>query len=217
LTVGEQQISALFSVYPTDAATAQPRTVDYTITDIPWEQMNIARYQIDATHGNAYTAAGRRLSLPTPDAALAGMIRQAQELALFAPIQQRITPANGMFRDTFTIAPFTTLLYWITPFLPDIPAAPGWITATEAEGNVILGWEPNRAPSFFSYQVFLTRDGEADTLLSPSPLRAAYWIDTAPSGGIRRYTVRAVSASGTASAMVTSDPISVIGTAKNRN
>ncbi|MHB8646686.1 MAG: GH39 family glycosyl hydrolase, partial [Thermomicrobiales bacterium] len=48
LTVGEQQISALFSVYPTDPADTRLQTVDYTITDIPWRQVNIARFQIDA-------------------------------------------------------------------------------------------------------------------------------------------------------------------------
>ncbi len=209
LTVGEQHISALFSLYPTDNATAQPRELAYTITDIPWAQVSIARFPIDVTHSNAYTAAGRRLSPLVPDATLAGTIRQAQELALFASMQQGVTLRDSTFNDRLTIAPFTTLLYWITPFLPDPPAAPGWITATEAEGNVIVRWEPNRAPSFFSYQLFLRSEDEADTLLSPSPLRAAYWIDTAPPAGTRRYTVRTLSASGIASTMVTSDPLTI--------
>ena len=209
LTVADQQISALFSFYPTDTATAQPRTVDYTITDIPWQQMNIARFQIDATHANAYTAAGGRLSPPPPDAALAGMIRQAQELALFAPIQQGVTLQNGTFNDCFTIAPFTTLLYWLTPLLPDTPAAPQWITAIAAEGNVIVQWEPNRAPSFFSYQIAAVREGDTDILLSPMPLRAAYWIDTVPPPGARRYSVRAVSACGIASTTINSDLVTI--------
>ena len=80
LTADEQHISALFSLYPTDVVTAQPRPVDYSITDIPWEQVNIARFQIDATLSNSYTAAGARLSLPPADTAMARTIRQAQEL-----------------------------------------------------------------------------------------------------------------------------------------
>ncbi|MHB8647592.1 MAG: hypothetical protein ACYDAR_17565, partial [Thermomicrobiales bacterium] len=163
----------------------------------------------DATHANAYTAAGGRLSPNSPDAATARAIRRAQEPALFAPIQHGITLGDGMFRDQFTIAPFTTLLYWITPVLPDTPAAPAWVTATVEEGNVIVRWEPSREPSFFSYEVSLVRDGEPDTLLSPLPLRAAYWIETAPPVGAYRYGVRAVSASGVASSMTVSDSVSV--------
>jgi hypothetical protein len=71
-------------------------------------------------------------------------------------------------------------------------------------------WEPNRAPSFFSYQIAAVRDGEPDILLSPMPLRAAYWIDTAPPPGTRRYSVRAVSASGIASATIASDLVITI-------
>ncbi len=207
LTVGEQQIGALFSVYPSDAVAAQPRTVEYTITDLPWQRVNVARFQIDATHANAYTAAGARLSPPAPDAATARAIRQAQELALFTPIQQGITPDTGTFNDRFTIAPFTTLLYWLTPFLPDVPAAPQWVTAAVEEGNVILRWEPSREPYFFTYQVSLIHDREPETPLSPMPLRGAVWIDTAPQAGTYRYGIRTVSASGIASAMIASDPV----------
>ncbi|GEM_PF-3566224 len=207
LAVGEQQISALFSLYPTDMANVQPHIVDYTITDIPWQRVNVARFQIDAMHGNAYTAAGARLSLPAPDAPTTRTIRQAQELALFAPIQQGISLGDGTISDRFAITPFTTLLYWITPFLPETPAAPRWVTATVEEGNLILRWEPSREASFFSYQVFLIRDGKPDTLLSPMPLRAAQWIDSAPPAETRRYGIQTVSASGVASTMVMSDPV----------
>jgi hypothetical protein len=195
-TVADEQIGALLSLYPADSATAQPRTVEYTIADIPWQTVNIARFQIDATHSNAYTAAGARLSAPIPDPATARFIRQAQELALFAPIRQGVTLADGMFHERFTIAPFTTLLYWITPYAPAIPPAPRWITATVEDGNIILRWEPNRAPSFYSYEVVLLREGEPDVTLSPAPLRSALWVDTAPPGGARRYAVRTISASG---------------------
>ena len=116
---------------------------------------------------------------------------------------------DGTFRDRFTIAPLTTLLYWITPTLLDIPAAPQWVMATAVEGNVIVRWEPNRTPSFFSYQVFLTQDDQPDTLLSPTPLRAAQWMDTAPPPGKCQYGIRTVSASGIASILIMSDPVIV--------
>jgi hypothetical protein len=197
-TVADTQVGVLFSYYPTESATAQPRSVDYTMTDIPWPTVNIARFQIDAMYSNAYTAAGGRLSAPIPDAATARAIRQAQELTLFAPIQHGVALADGAFHDRFTIAPFTTLLYWIAPSSPAVPPAPQWITATAADGNVILRWEPSRDPVFFSYEVMLLQDGQPDTLIAPTPLRSAMWVDTAPPPGPRRYAVRAISASGIA-------------------
>ncbi len=201
LTVGEQQIGALFARYPTDAASAQPRTVDLTITDLPWQHVNVARFQIDATHSNAYTVAvgGQQ----------AALLRQAQELALFTPIQHGVTLVDGTFRDRFTIAPFVTLLYWLTPFVPQTPAAPRWVRTAVEEGNVILHWEPSREVSFFSYQVFLTRDDQPDTLLSPVPLRAAQWIDTDPPAGTRRYRIQTISASGISSPAVSSNSVSI--------
>ncbi len=144
LTVADEQIGALFSVYPTDRASAQSRMVDYTMRDIPWQTVNIARFQIDATRSNAYTAAGGRLSPPAPDPTTARTIRQAQELTLFAPIRQGVALADGTFRDRFTIAPFTTLLYWITPYSPVAPPTPRRCTATVEDGNCHppLGAEP---------------------------------------------------------------------------
>jgi hypothetical protein len=206
-TVADTQIGALFSYYPADIATAQPRSVEYTIADIPWPTVNIARFQIDATRSNAYMAASGRLSIPIPDAATAGRIRQAQELALFAPIQQGVTLDGGTFRDQFTIAPFTTLLYWITPDSPAAPPAPRWITATAEDGNVILRWEPNREPSFFSYEIARVQDGQPDTIIAPAPLRSALWVDTAPPAGPRRYAVRAISASGVPGPPVAANPV----------
>ena len=66
---------------------------------------------------------------------------------------------------------------------------------------------PNLEPFFYSYEVYLMRNGEPAELLSPGPLRAAMWVDTAPSKGVRIYGIRAVSASGVPSARVRSSPI----------
>jgi hypothetical protein len=60
---------------------------------------------------------------------------------------------------------------------------------------------------FYTYDVYLMRDRESSELLSPVPLRAAMWVDTAPPKGVRIYGVRAISASGVPSAVVPSDPI----------
>jgi hypothetical protein len=66
---------------------------------------------------------------------------------------------------------------------------------------MILRWEPNLEPFFYTYELYRTVRGEPTQLLSPVPLRAAMWIDSAPVFPAA-YGVRAVSASGYASALV---------------
>lgn len=204
MTIAPTHLSALFTIYPRGAASG-PRTVEYTITDIPWPVVNIARFQIDGTRSNGFAAAGARLS-PALDPARIGAIRQAQELALFAPPRHAVPITGGAFIERFTIAPFTTLLYWITPYAPDVPAAPAWLHAERDGDTVVLRWEPDRSPSFASYEVLLLDGGGPGTRLSPDPLRAALWVDTAPPRGPRTYGVRAVSASGIAGPMVMTSP-----------
>ena len=210
VTIAPNHISSIFCVYPR-RSTEAPRTwtLDYRLMDIPWQRVNIARFQIDKVRSNAYTAAGGSLSVPFPDAAMARHIRLAQELTVSDPIRRDIGLHNGEFRDTLTIDPFTVAVYWITPFRPEPPAEPSWTEATVEEGHVILRWKPNLEPSFYSYEVYLMRDGELAELLSPVPLRAAMWVDTTPPKGLRSYGVRAVSASGVLSAIVQSGPILV--------
>ena len=58
-----------------------------------------------------------------------------------------------------------------------------------------MRWTPGREADIYSYEV--RRDG---ALISPVPLRAAMWVDTAPPPGRHTYEVRAVSASGVAGA-----------------
>ena len=72
---------------------------------------------------------------------------------------------------------------------------------------MILRWQPNLEPFFYSYEVYLMRDREPAERLSPVPLRAAMWVDTTPPKGMHIYGVRALSASGVPSAIVLSDPI----------
>jgi glycosyl hydrolase family 39 (putative alpha-L-iduronidase) len=210
LTVATNHISAIFCIYPRDSAEV-PRTwtLDYRMTDIPWRRVNIARFQIDRVRSNAYTEAGGSLSMAFPGPLLARKIRLAQELTVFAPIQRDIALSGGEFHDTLTIDPFTVAVYWMTPVIQDPPVDPSWLEATVEDGHVMLRWTPNLEAFFYSYEVYLMQDGEHAELLSPVPLRAAMWVDTAPPKGIRIYGVRAVSASGVQSAIVPSDPLFV--------
>jgi hypothetical protein len=73
--------------------------------------------QIDKVRSHTYTAAGGRLSFPSPDAAIARHIRLAQELTVFALIRRDIALRHGEFRDTLTIEPCKVAVYWVTPFI----------------------------------------------------------------------------------------------------
>jgi hypothetical protein len=68
-------------------------------------------------------------------------LRQGGEEALNATASTRrsSTPLPGnKFQDTFTINPYTAMIYWITPVTSDKPADPVWIEAALEDGNVIL-------------------------------------------------------------------------------
>jgi hypothetical protein len=126
-------------------------------------------------------------------------IRQAQELSVFMPIRHAVPVPDGRLVERFSMTPYTTLLYWITPFRPDVPAAPAWIRADPDGSNMVIRWEPGTEPSFYTYELFRADGDMPGTRLSPLPLRAALWVDTAPPPGPHRYSVRTISASGVAS------------------
>jgi glycosyl hydrolase family 39 (putative alpha-L-iduronidase) len=215
ISVADTHITALFALYPRgDAHTSvQPVHASYDIGDIPWPRVNVARFVIDQTHSNSYTAFGGQLgtaATPLPDAARAQAIRQAQELAVAAPIQRDLPLPGGKFSVTVSLAPYAVLVYWLTPFRADAPApaAPAWLHVDVEGGNVVLRWQPNREADFYSYEVFVLASG-AQRQIAPVPLRGAIWVDTAPPPGERNYAVRAVNASGSASALVRSATVKV--------
>ena len=210
VTVAPSHLSSIFCIHPRNSSERlRAWTIHYRMTDVPWPRVNVARFQIDRVRSNAYTVAGGSLSMAFPDGTAARRIRLAQELTVFAPIRRDMAVSHGEFRDTLTIDPFTVTVYWITPFIPDPPADPSWVEMTVEEGHVILRWKPNLEPFFYSYEVYLLKDGEPAELLSPVPLRAAMWVDTAPPKGVRSYGIRAVSASGILSAIEPSGPVVV--------
>src|SRR5262249_49944420 len=139
ITAGPTHLSALLTIYPREAA-AGARDVEYTIMDVPWQTVNIARFQIDHVLSNAYTTAGGRAPPPLDPSMLAA-IRQAQELSVFMPIRHVVPVPDGTLVERFSMTPYTTLLYWITPFRPDAPAAPGWIRADPDGSNMVICWE----------------------------------------------------------------------------
>jgi hypothetical protein len=57
-------------------------------------------------------------------------------------------------------------------------------------------------------QVYLMDGNKPGAMISPDPLRAAMWVDTA-GAGTRTYGVKAVSESGIPSVLVVSNPVVV--------
>jgi hypothetical protein len=139
ITIADAYVGSIFSIFPRSRGMSPGAwTLNYSIVDIPWARVNIARFQIDGTLSNAFAKAGGTLSVPFPNAAGAQGVRQAQELKLLAPIQRNVALPGNKFQDTFTIKPYTVMIYWITGVTPDKPADPVWIEAALEDGNVIL-------------------------------------------------------------------------------
>ena len=202
-TSSDDAVTALLTYYPDPNAPVEAeRSIDYALTGIPWAHVNIALFQIDARRSNGYAAAGGSADnpFPIPDPAAIPMVRLAQEIALARPIARKVSVEGGVYRETLALALYTTLCLWVTPVLPDTPAAPSWFEIVQEGSNVILRWEPNIDRYLVGYEIFVMLDGVPAERLSPNPLRAAFWIDTNPPPGPRGYGVRAVSASGETSA-----------------
>ena len=202
-------ISSLFTLYPSEqSAIAGQQRVEYLLRAIPWKRINIAEFRIDAAFSNSFTAAGGVMQPPDIDPAAARRIRRAQELMVSAPIQ-RDQEIAGELRSAFDLPVFSTVLQWITPFSSAVPTAPQWLGVGTEQGNVILRWTPNREPWFYSYEVFRVSLDGASVLITPVPLRAAFWVDTAVPAGEYRYSLRAVSASGIRSETVASQRVRI--------
>lgn len=209
-TASENSVAALLTYYPNpEMAVQAQRQLDYAIAGLPWARVNVARFQIDRRRSNAYAAAGGSPAnpFPIPDPASLPAIRHAQEIALARPMLRNLSVGDGVYRERLALAPFTTLCLWITPARPDPLEAPRWLETTVEGRNVVLGWTPNREPHFYGYEVFLMRDGVPAERITPDPLRAALWIDTAPPSGQRVFGVRAVTASGVMSPLTISPDV----------
>ena len=190
VTVGEDSVAALLTHYPDGPAAAVD--LEYTLRDLRWPRVNLARFGIGAALSNSYAAAGRTLLPNVTDPA---RIRAAAELGVAEPIRSGIAPEGGALRLRLRLAAFETVLIWVTPTRPEPPATPAWLHSSVEGGSAVLRWTPGREPDLYSYEV--RRNGQ---LISPVPLRAAMWIDAARPPGRHAYGVRAISASGVAGA-----------------
>src|SRR5437763_1385610 len=205
VSIAETHITVVFSIYPRmRSEQAESWTVEYTLTEIPWQHVNIAEFRIDATHSNSFAAAQRSHADAYPANAALRDIRHAQEFATQSQIKQYLPLPEAKFDDVLTLSPWAVVALWITPVITDKPGDPEWIETAVEDGNVILRWTPNREPFFYSYELFLLADQTSPSLLSPMPLRSAMWVHTDPAPGVRSYGVRTITSSGITSRLVVS-------------
>jgi len=225
ITVSATHIGSIFCVHPPNPPSGPsqgPWTLNYSIVGIAWPTINWYQFQIDGTFSNGFSAAGGPAaepiatvctpargqafpvtSLPLPlTSAKVTAIRQGQEFSVAASkVGEALS--GGTFSTVVKIAAYTTTVFWITENAPDIPATPVWETTapttvdtTDYGSDVILRWEPDLDPTFYSYEV--SRDDQKN-VVSPATLRSALWVDTNPGAGEHTYWIRAFSASGVAS------------------
>lgn len=192
-----------------------PDVRNYSILGLnSWPAINWYQFQIDGSNSNAFnTANGPPIEPvaaacapnPYPPTSLplnslyVGGIRQGQELTVVGS-GINVPLAGGVFNVSLKIPAYTSIVLWITEYSPAVPATQVWrpnapttLDTTPYGTNVVLRWQPDMDPVFYTHQVF--RDGGAAPI-TPNPLRAALWVDTSPPSGAHSYTIRTVSASG---------------------
>jgi hypothetical protein len=201
VTADEASISALIVHHPADPlAPAADAEFDLELSGIPWCHVNLALFRIDGSFSNAFAALGARMPSPPIAAGEVRRLRHAAELAAPSPIRRGVATKGGTLPLRLSLAPFATVLVWVTPFSPRSPAPPGWVEASIAGGNAVLRWEPSTEADLYGYEVLRL---DAGRRIAPLPLRAATWVDTAPQRGVAlRYGVRAISTSGRRSPLI---------------
>ena len=224
ITVATTHIGSVFCVYPPNAPSGPSNawTLNYSIVGISWPTINWYQFQIDNTISNSFQAAGGPLveadatvcypmeehAAPTSfiqlpfDQLVVSRIRQRQELGVLASATN-VPASGGVFKITLTIPVYTTTVIWITPYTATPPATPAWgasspvVYDADYGKNVLLSWQADSDPAFYSYEVY--RDSTTEPAVSPIPLRSALWIDTNVPAGQHTYWILVRSPSGLAS------------------
>ncbi|MFC7477878.1 hypothetical protein ACFQS7_26245 [Dankookia sp. GCM10030260] len=191
-TRGEGRVAALVTLHPEGAA--GPHRLAWSVAGLPWQRVNVIVFRIDATRSNAFAAAGRRMPA-TIDAAAARRLGEAAELALDAPPRRGIAARDGRVALDLVLDPYATLLVWITPFDPAVPAAPESLRGVARGADVLLRWTPSPDPALQGYELSRRSAGASWRVVAPL-LRGAEWTDRAPPAGRLDYRLRLLSASG---------------------
>ncbi len=235
ITVATTHVGSVFCRYvePTPGTGPGPRvpplSIKYSIGGITWPKINWYQFQIDDSASNGYAQAGGSTALPDfcLPATLTGFpttsvalpfsattvrnIRQHQELAV---VNHAIGVSASSFNPEFALPPNTTTVFWITEYDSNAsPTQPQWATntpyvldVTDYGTNVVLFWQPDTDPTFYSYQVFRVVNSNPSSPaplpssavpVSPVPLRSALWVDTeVTTGSTYTYYLKTLNASG---------------------
>lgn len=238
ITVAATHVGSVFCRYiePTPPKSGPgphvpPLSIKYSIGGTTWPKINWYQFQIDGSASNGYAQAGGPTGLPDfclpatladfPKTSVAlpfstttvRNVRQHQELAV---VNHAIGVSPSTFNPEFTLPPYTTTVFWITEYDSNAsPAQPQWATntpyvldVTDYGTNVVLFWQPETDPTFYSYQVFRVANSNPSSPaplpgsavpVSPAPLRSALWVDTGVAPGTYTYYLKTLNASGRAS------------------
>jgi hypothetical protein len=187
-TISEHGMSLLVTWHPDADSGESEHPVGFSFTEFPWPVVTLTRWRIDESQSNAYAAA-EKLSKSEFTAADAVVIRGNQELSLEGPTQHYIETGTPALSFALVLAPFDTVMVWITPKTDDPVGAPGNVFARELNGGIELTWDAVAHQHLLGYEI--ARNGE----IVAGPIRPCSWIDSIAIANAD-YAVRALSTSG---------------------
>lgn len=196
-TVSARGVGLLATWHPAGDPNASRLPANFTLKNLPWPSVNVARWQIDATHSNAFSIA-QALGKTEYSTADATVIRGNQELALLGSVQHGVETHRGAFELSLSFAPYDTVFFWLTPTSTVPIAAPASVIARELSGGIELTWHAVEHDQLLGYEISSNGGPIA------GPIRPCSWIDSIAAADAS-YAVRAVSASGIASEWVNAD------------
>ncbi|MGH2551723.1 MAG: GH39 family glycosyl hydrolase, partial [Thermomicrobiales bacterium] len=187
-TVSDQAASLLLTWHPVGESRESQRAVSVSFTGFRWPIVTLTRWRIDDSLSNAYAIA-EKLGTPEFTAADAVIIRAGQELSLEGPTQHYIETDVVPLNFQLLLAPYDTVMVWMTPRTNDPIDAPAKVLSRTLNGGTEIVWDSVEDPQLLGYEV--ARNGE----VVAGPIRPCSWIDSIAIEDAG-YAVRAVSASG---------------------
>ncbi|CAN5443848.1 hypothetical protein BH09CHL1_BH09CHL1_02050 [soil metagenome] len=187
-TISDHGMSLLVTWHPVGDSSEAENLVGISITDFPWPVVTYSRWRIDESQSNGYATA-EKLNTPEFTAADAVVIRGNQELSLEGSTQHYIETDTPSLSFALVLAPFDTVMVWITPKTSDTIESPTDVRTRELNGGTELSWIAVEHNQLLGYEI--ARNGETIA----GPIRPCSWIDSIAIADAT-YAVRAISTSG---------------------
>lgn len=138
-TISERGLSLLVTWHPVGDPGKSEHLVGFSFADFPWPVVTYSRWRIDEFRSNAYATA-EKLGTSSFTPADAVVIRGNQELSLEGPTQHYIETDTPSLSFALNLAPFDTVMVWITPRTDDPIESPTNVRARELNGGTELSW-----------------------------------------------------------------------------